>query len=249
MNIERTVPFLILTSPRSGSTWLVSLLNQMEDTSTYGELFLPRKHSGKWDADFAYPRFVEARPAGRHNRPAEVFKYLDALYQQPGAVGFKLMYSHLRRYPELMIYFLVHRVRVIHLVRKNPLDLLISRAVKRKLEQAHRLANEPPVEGVQVELNTETLIKKLQIKQRKMNRARNLLRFSGLRQLEVGYEELQKDPSAFSGLCRFLSIEADGKMPESKFQKVRRESQMQVLKNYGEVRQVLEGTRYLVYLE
>jgi LPS sulfotransferase NodH len=249
MSAEKSVPFIILTSPRSGSTWLVSLLNQMNDTTTYGELFLPRKRSGKWDADFAYPRFVETRQTGRLNRPAEVFKYLDTLYQRPGAVGFKLMYSHLRRNPELMAYFLVHRVRVIHLVRKNPLDLLISRAVKRKLEQAHRLANESPVEGVQVEINTDTLIRKLQIKQRKMNRARNLLRWSGLRQMEVGYEELQVDPSTFTGLCRFLSIESDGKMPESKFQKVRRERQSQVIKNYGEVRQVLEGTNYLVYLE
>ena len=249
MSTEKTIPFIILTSPRSGSTWLVSLLNQMENTTTYGELFLPRKRSGKWDTEFAYPRFVEARQSGRHNRAVEVYKYLDALYQQPGAVGFKLMYSHLRRYPELMTYLLFHRVRVIHLVRKNPLDLLISRAVKRKLEQAHRLANEPPVEGLQVELNTDTLLKKLQIKQRKMDRARNLLRWSGLRQIEVGYEELQKDPSAFTGLCRFLSIESDGKMPVSKFQKVRRDSQIKVLKNYGEVRQVLEGTSYLVYLE
>ena len=249
MSAEKTNPFIILTSPRSGSTWLVSLLNQMQGTTTYGELFLPRKRSGKWDADFAYPRFVEARQAGQRNRPAEVFKYLDTLYQQPGAVGFKLMYSHLRRYPELLAYLLVHRVRVVHLVRKNPLDLLISRAVKRKLQQAHRLANEPAVQGVQVELNTDTLLKKLQIKQRKMNRARNLLRWSGLRQIEVGYEELQTDPTAFPGLCRFLSIESDGKMPESKFQKVRRESQTQVLKNYGEVRQVLEGTGYMVYLD
>jgi LPS sulfotransferase NodH len=249
MSAEETIPFIILTSPRSGSTWLVSLLNQMEDTTAYGELFLPRKRSGKWDADFAHPRFVEVRKADRLNRPAEVFKYLDTLYQQPGAVGFKLMYSHLRRYPEMLAYFLVHRVRVVHLVRKNPLDILISRAVKRKLEQAHRLANEPAVEGVQVELNTETLIKKLQIKQRKMDRARNLLRLSGLRQIEIGYEELQKDPSVFPGLCRFLSIQTDGTMPVSKFQKVRRDSQVKVLKNYGEVRQVLDGTRYLVYLE
>lgn len=249
MSAEKTIPFVILTSPRSGSTWLVSLLNQMEDTTTYGELFLPRKRSGKWDADFSTPRFVEVRQTGKRNRPVEVFKYLDALYQQQGAVGFKLMYSHLRRYPELLLYFLIHRVRVVHLVRKNPLDLLISRAVKRKLQQAHRLVNEPPVAGLQVELNTGTLIRKLQIKQRKMNRARYLLRWSGLRQLEIGYEDLQTDPSAFQGLCRFLSIQSDGIMPESKFQKVRRESQSQVLKNYSEVRQVLEGTHYLAYLE
>lgn len=249
MSAEKTIPFVVLTSPRSGSTWLVSLLNQMEDATMCGELFLPRKRSGKWDADFAYPRFVEARQAGRRNRPVEVFKYLDVLYQRPGAVGFKLMYSQLHRYPELMVYFLIHRVRVVHLVRKNLLDLLISRAVKRKLRQAHRLTNEPPVQGLQVELNTGTLIKKLQIKQRKMNRAKNLLRWSGLRQIEIGYEDLQTDPDAFQVLCRFLSIPSEGQMPESRFQKVRRESQSQVLKNYNEVRRALEGTRYLAYLE
>lgn len=249
MNAKKTIPFVILTSPRSGSTWLVSLLNQMEDTATFGELFLPRKRSGKWDAEFAYPRFVEVRRPGRSNRPAEVFKYLDELYQRPGVVGFKLMYSHLRRYPELLAYLLVHRVRVVHLMRKNPLDLLISRALKRQLRQAHRLANEPPVEGLQIELNTETLIKKLQIKQRKIKRAQMLLRFSGLRSIEIGYEDLQKDPATFQRLCRFLSIETDRAMPESHFQKVRRGSQGQVIKNYSDVKKVLEGTHFLSYLE
>jgi LPS sulfotransferase NodH len=249
MDTEKTIPFVILTSPRSGSTWLVSLLNQMQDTTTFGELFLPRKHSSKWDAEFAYPRFVEVRPPDGQTRPAEVFKYLDALYRKPGAVGFKLMYSHLRRYPELLAYFLIHRVRVVHLLRKNPLDLLISRALKRKLQQAHRLANEPPVEGLQIELNTETLIKKLQIKQRKIKRAQMLLRFSGLHSIEIGYEDLQKDPSVFQELCRFLLIETDRVMPESRFPKVRRGSQGQVIKNYSEVKKVLEGTHFLSYLE
>jgi LPS sulfotransferase NodH len=249
MSAEKTIPFVILTSPRSGSTWLVSLLNQMENTTTFGELFLPRPRSGKWDTEFAYPRFVEVRKADGRNRLAEAFKYLDALYQKPGAVGFKLMYSHLRRYPELLAYFLIHQVRVVHLLRKNPLDLLISRALKRKLQQAHRLANEPPVEGLQVELNTETLIKKLQIKQRKIKRAQTLLQWSGLHSIEIGYEDLQKDPSTFQTLCQFLSIRTDHVMPESRFQKVRRGSQVQIIKNYSEVKKALEGTHFLSYLE
>lgn len=249
MGAEKRIPFIILTSPRSGSTWLVSLLNQMENTSTFGELFLSRKRSGKWDNDFAYPRFFEARRAGGRIRPVEVFKYLDALYQQPGAVGFKLMYSHLRRYPELMAYFLIHRVRVIHLVRKNPLDIVISQALKRKIKKAHRLADEPPLENVQVELNTETLIKKLHIKQRKIKRGQLILRLSGLRSIEIGYEDLQKDPSVFQSLCRFLSLETENVMPQSRFQKIRRESQEQIIKNYSDVKKVLEGTRFVSYLE
>lgn len=241
--------FVILTSQRSGSTWLVSLLNQLKDTKAYGELFLPRKHVENWDADFAYPRFNEVRGQMGGIRPMQVFHYMDRVYQHPGAVGFKLMYSQLYRYPELLIYFWTHRVRVVHLVRKNPLDLVISQALKRKVKRAHRLAGEPPLEDVQVELDPKTLIQKLQIRQRKIKRGQMILRSSGLRSIEIGYEDLQKDPSVFPSLCQFLSIETDNILPQSRFQKVRRESQGRIIKNYSEVKKVLEGTQFLSYLE
>ena len=241
--------FVILTSQRSGSTWLVSLLNQLKDTKAFGELFLPRKHVENWDADFAYPRFNEMRGQMRGIRPIQVFRYMDKVYEHPGAVGFKLMYSQLYRYPELLIYFWTHRVRVVHLVRKNPLDLVISQALKRKVKRAHRLAGEPPLQDVQVELDPQTLIQKLQIRQRKIKRGHMILRWSGLPSIEIGYEDLQKDPSIFPSLCQFLSIETDNILPQSRFQKVRRESQGRIIKNYSEVKKVLEGTQFLSYLE
>ena len=241
--------FVILTSQRSGSTWLVSLLNQLKDTKAFGELFLPRKHVENWDADFAYPRFNEMRGQMRGIRPIQVFRYMDRVYEHPGAVGFKLMYSQLYRYPELLLYFWTHRVRVVHLVRKNPLDLVISQALKRKVKRAHRLAGEPPLQDVQVELDPQTLIQKLQIRQRKIKRGHMILRWSGLRSIEIGYEDLQKDPSIFPSLCQFLSIETDNILPQSRFQKVRRESQGRIIKNYSEVKKVLEGTQFLSYLE
>lgn len=246
-NTART-PFVILTSQRSGSTWLVSLLNQLKDTKAYGELFLPRKHVENWDADFAYPRFDEVRGQMAGIRPTRVFHYLDGVYQHRGAVGFKLMYSQLYHYPELLLYFWTHRVRVVHLVRKNALDFVISQTLKRKIQKAHRLADEPPLEDVQVELDPKTLIQRLQVRQRKTKRGQMILRLSGLQTIDIGYEDLQKDPSVFQSLCRFLSIETDV-MPQSRFQKVRRKTQDQVIKNYSEVKQVLEGTRFLSYLE
>jgi LPS sulfotransferase NodH len=240
--------FVILTSQRSGSTWLVSLLNQLKDTTAYGELFLPRQHVENWDADFAYPRFDEVRGQMAGIRPARVFHYLDGVYQHHGAVGFKLMYSQLYRYPELLIYFWTHRVRVVHLVRKNALDFVISQTLKRKIQKAHRLADDPPLEDVQIELDPKTLIHRLQVRQRKSKRGQMILRLSGLRSIEIGYEDLQKNPSVFQSLCRFLSIETDA-MPQSRFQKVHRKTQDQIIKNYSEVKQVLEGTRFLSYLE
>jgi LPS sulfotransferase NodH len=241
--------FVILTSQRSGSTWLVSLLNQLKETRAYGELFLPRKHIKDWDADFAYPRFVEARGQKWGIRPMQVFRYLDGVYEHPGAVGFKLMDSQLSRYPELLIYFWMRRVKVVHLVRKNALDLLISQALKRKIQKAHRLADEAPREEVQVELDPQTLIRKLEIKQRKIKRGQWILRLSGLQSMEIGYEDLLRDPSVFQSLCSFLSIETESALPQSRFQKVRRESQQQIIKNYSDVKKVLEGTPFLSYLE
>jgi len=242
-------PFVILTTQRSGSTWLVSLLNQLKDTTAYGELFLPRKHAENWDADFAYPRFEEVRDQMAGIRLIRVFDYLDRVYQHHGAVGFKLMYSQLYRYPELLIYFWTHHVRVVHLVRKNALDFVISQALKRKIQKAHRLADEPPLEGVQVELDPQTLIRRLQSRQRKTKRGQMILRMSGLRSVEIGYEDLQKDPSVFQSLCRFLSIDTDSVIPQSRFQKIRSNSQGQIIKNYAEVKKVLEGTRFVSYLE
>ena len=241
--------FVILTSQRSGSTWLVSLLNQLNETTAYGELFLPRKHQKDWDADFAYPRFVEVRSQKKGMRPVQVFRYLDTVYQPSGAVGFKLMYSQLFHYPELLIYFWAHRVQVIHLVRRNPLDLVISQVLKRKLQTSHRLSGDAPPQDVQIEINPQTLIRKLRTRQRKIKRGQWLLRLSGLRSMEIGYEDLQKDPSVFQSLCRFLSIQTETVMPESRFQKVRLESQGQIIKNYSEVKKVLEGTHFNSYLE
>lgn len=248
-NETATTRFVILTSQRSGSTWLVSLLNQLKDTAAYGELFLPRKHVENWDADFAYPRFDETRDQTIGIRPLQVFHYMDQVYQHRGAVGFKLMYSHLYRFPELLIYFWTHRVRVVHLVRKNPLDLVISQTLKRKVKRAHRLADEPPLEDVQVELDPNTLIRRLKTRQRKIKRGQMILRLSGLRSIEIGYEDLQKDPSVFQSLSQFLSIETDSVIPQSRFQKIQRKSQGQIIKNYAEVKKVLEGTRFLSYLE
>jgi hypothetical protein len=121
--------------------------------------------------------------------------------------------------------------------------------LKRKVKRAHRLAGEPPLEDVQVELDPKTLIQKLQIRQRKIKRGQMILRSSGLRSIEIGYEDLQKDPSVFPSLCQFLSIETDNILPQSRFQKVRRESQGRIIKNYSEVKKVLEGTQFLSYLE
>src|SRR3990172_13252387 len=95
--------FVVFTTQRNGSTWLMSVLNGLEGVSAQGELFLPRPRSPetRWDSEFALPRYVESKSQYRSVRPFSVFKSLSALYRSEGAVGFKLLYSQLRRYPQI----------------------------------------------------------------------------------------------------------------------------------------------------
>jgi LPS sulfotransferase NodH len=196
--LEGGTKFVVLSSQRSGSTWLVSLLNQVEGARAYGELFLKRKKTGvedHWDEDLNYPHFPEAYARSKQIRPRAVFSFLDALFCQPEAVGLKLMYTQLQKYPEIMAYLLVHRVRVVHLVRQNQVDVLISRAIKNKIRRAHVMSGDDLPEDIRVEINPQKFVGRLERRQKKIETARRLLRWSTLPHLEVTYENLLKDTS------------------------------------------------------
>jgi LPS sulfotransferase NodH len=243
--------FVVLTTNRSGSTWVMSTLNSLPHVTGQGELFLPRPRVSerRWDSEFACPRFIETRPQGLSFRPFSVFSYLNALYSTPGAVGFKLMYAQLGRYPEILAYLIRHRIRVVHLVRRNHLDVLVSYAVKAKIGQAHLLSGQAPPDEICVVLDTKNLLTQVEWLQRKQNMARKLLSWSGLPHMEVAYEDLLRDQAHFYPICEFLSIQPEGKMPQSTLVKIRQGGHRDVISNYDEVREVLANSKFVELLE
>lgn len=205
MAVDRATKFIVLSTQRSGSTWLIDILNNLENTTAYGELFLRQKRT--WDAgSLDYPRFSEAKLKGPAVRPLSTFAYLDGLYRMPGPVGFKLMYSQVRVYPEILVYLCRHHVRVVHLVRRNHLDVVISGAITAKTDQAHLLSGQPEPNDIRIEINPETLINRLKKLQRNIMIARKPLRWCRLPHIEVTYEDLLRDQSCFSLIWNFLSI-------------------------------------------
>ena len=221
----------------------------MESTTAYGELFLRRSRTtreGAWDADFAFPRFVEMPSVGPPLRPFSIYSYLNRVYmqpgEQPGAVGFKLMYAQLRRLPELIAYFMRHRVRIIHLVRRNHLDALISNALRSKTGRTHVLAGEAPPEPTQIELDTKTLAERLAERDRLVRHHQRLLRWCRLPHLEVSYEDLCRNPSHFDPIWEFLCVNDRREVPASKLMKMRKGSHADVLLNYEEVKAALSGS-------
>jgi LPS sulfotransferase NodH len=226
------------------------MLNLLEDTTAYGELFLPQKKEAgimTWDSDLTYPRFIETRPPSKV-RPVSIFTYLDNLYCQPGAVGFKLMYNQLAAMPEIALYLFRNNIRVVHLVRRNLLDVIISQAVVRKTNQAHILSGQSVPKNIQVELDAKNLNKQIHTKQRNVRIARALLHLYGLPHLEVAYEDLSHDPSTFYSVCGFLSINSERTMPSSILVKINRKSHPELISNYAEVKEALYETPFAHFI-
>jgi LPS sulfotransferase NodH len=249
-NLEMTVDvdtkFVVLTDNRSGSTWVMSTLNSLEGVTGQGELFLPRPRvkEKRWDSDFAWPRYIEAEPDGRTLRPFSVFAYLDALYRTPGAVGFKLMYAQLAKYPEILPYLMRHRVRVVHLVRENHLDVVLSYAVKAELGRAHLLPGQAAPDKLQVELDTKGLVARMERLRKKQEMGRRMLEWCRLPHMEVAYEDLLEDPDRFRLIWAFLSIDSEREMPEPTMFKIRQGGHRDVISNYDEVSQVMASSRF-----
>ena len=251
MSVDVGSKFVVFTTNRSGSVWVMSTLSSIPHVTAQGELFLPRARVSdkRWDSDFARSRYIETKPEGLPFRPFSVFSYLDALYRTSGAVGFKLMYKQLGLYPEILAYLIQHRVRVVHLVRQNHLDVLVSFAVKAQLGRAHLLSGQAAPEAIRVELDTENLIKQLERLRRKQNIARKLLIWCRLPHLEVTYEDLHRDQDHFRQIRDFLSIRPEEQLVRSNVVKIRKGGQRDVIRNYNEVREALVNSKFAALLE
>jgi hypothetical protein len=229
----------------------MSTLNSLPNVTGQGELFLRRARATekRWDSDFACPRYIETKAAGLAFRPFSVFSYLDTLYGTPGAVGFKLMYAQLGAYPEILLYLIRHRVRVVHLVRRNHLDVVLSYAVKAKIGRAHMLEGQAAPDDIRVKLDTKNLVGRLAWLQRKQNMARTLLNWSRLPHLEVAYEDLLRDPTCFRPIWEFLSVPPEQALPHSTLLKIRQGGQREVISNYDEVKQLLAHSEFAMLVE
>lgn len=253
MTVDRNTKFVVLTTQRSGSTWLISILNQLPETTAYGEIFLHRrrpkdtkKKYGTTERD--HPRFIETQPQGFHLRPLRLFNYLDELYNQPGAVGFKLMYSQLRLYPEIVAYLVWHRLPVVHLVRNNFLDVLISHQLKDQVAaqrgRAHILIGQPQPDKMQTTLNTHDLIERLQDLQNNQRTIRKFLRWCQLPHMEISYEDLVANPHDFELIWDFLAINSQGYLPKSNLLKIRQGDHEDVISNYQQVKETLASSAF-----
>lgn len=233
---QSRTPFVLLTMQRTGSGWIMDRINNVPSAQGHMELFLhfarrkpPR--AGRND----YPRFVEMRPQLPRRRISAVFEYLDGLYQRPGAVGFKLMYSQLLQNPEILAYLFLRRpVRIVHLVRHNLLDMLVSGELARVSGTSH-VSRRDPLEKVQVALEPDRIVPQLRRLERKRRLMHGVLALLPNPVEEIAYEAMCRDSGEFERLCDFLGISAaDEDTGMTQLVKRQRASHDEVLLNFRE---------------
>jgi len=248
--------FLIFSTQRSGSTWLVDLLNGHPAIRAYSELFLEngRGHriAGANDCLFFNQYLESAKHTGPSGASLEqlLSAYLDTVFEdQDGieAIGFKLMYGQFGAYTDLQGLLSRRGVSVIHLIRDNLLDILISKqtAVARDLFHA---PGDVEVSPIRILMNVGALEAQLRDQENQIERARRKLDALGWPTVDVRYESLVTDPSAFSGLLRFLDVSGPDRPRVSALRKINTSGQEMIVENYDEVVKKLCGTRYEQFL-
>ena len=240
--------FVVLSTQRSGSTWVVDMLESHPRVVAYSELFM---HGGegkpKWGGEKDLPYWqTYSRGKNRVTKPYWLWKYLDQAFRERegiDAIGFKLMYSQLTRISRpLMPMLWLKRVRIIHLIRRNALDVVLSKEAGAARGGRLHARDGNNVEQVRLKLDTDTLLRRITLHERAIAGARVRFKKVGLPYNEVVYEDLAADESGFADLFRFLGV--DPEPVTSSLQKLNPTSHEELIENYGEVRDALEGTEF-----
>ncbi len=245
---SRATPFVILATQRTGSSWVGQMLGSHPAVGMSFELFEPRGTREQYFEEHF------RRRAAHHNalnRARLCFGFLNELFAsrpELDAVGFKLMYSHVKTNPAVVAYIALHRVRVIHLVRSNLLDILVSRDTARARGRYHS-DGDGSVKEVVVELDPASVVERLTALERQGKLMRRALAVTRTQTREVSYENLLAEPARFEDLLRFLGVAEPDRELTAELQKINTSGKRAVVSNYDAIESTLRGTRFAGFLD
>jgi LPS sulfotransferase NodH len=253
--------FILLATQRTGSSWVQEMLNSHPHVKVYTELFLAGASGNPtWDpSDIEFANTYWEATVGRPRalrRPYSTTKYLQRVFDQSecDAVGFKYMYDQIPRSPEVLLHAAATRTRIVHLVRRNLLDTVISAKLALRSGIFHQSTDDrpriPPWAPAKPRASTITiepreLMSELQRLTRERRRMRAWLRLTRTPFIEVEYETLALGPDGFGEVLDFLRLPGrDANRLNSSLKKLRRAPREAVVENLDEIEATLAGTRF-----
>ena len=125
--------FLILSTPRSGSNMLISMLRQIEGVTCWGEIFRPEHRDAKAFRKIARAFGGRNRALRFHEQSALEFwqKLVASMAGSCDHFGAKLFYHH-REGDPIWDHIRGGNIRILHLYRASLFDTFVSYHVARK---------------------------------------------------------------------------------------------------------------------
>jgi LPS sulfotransferase NodH len=257
-------PFILLATQRSGSSWVQEMLNSHPDLKVYNELFLADAEGiSIWeprDIEFANTYLKTHMRRSWSLRDYWTIRYVRHVFCQPDAlgVGFKYMYDQVRHSRAVLPYTAAARIPVVHLIRRNLLNVVISSTLAGATGLYHRpIDGRPPIPWApsdpveeRITLDPAEVVRQLTDLARRRDRYRRWLRLTRDPTCEIQYEELASDPSAFGRILSFVGLPArDWSNLSSGLTRLRTAPQSAVVENFEEVRACLSGTAFESFVE
>lgn len=241
------IKFVVLSTQRSGSTFLATSLSSHPRIHCYEEIFLCTNHDPE--------TYLTYRTASLNRRLAHLFQrkqlideYLLDLYtaneHSGDAVGFKLMYPQIRQLPEIVAWIKEHNIKVIHLIRQNTLKVIVSHQAAKKRKLYH--LTQPLTHISKVHLTPRKVKSSLVYLTQQVQKYRRI--FADNPYLEVAYESFVAHQNyETQRILQFLRIEPFVPLT-SPLVKINPDSLSDLIENYEEIARTLHGTTFERFL-
>jgi LPS sulfotransferase NodH len=258
--------FVIYGTQRTGTIFLMTLLDSHPDILCIGELFQPKSECVQYSIpryrlylensttyqflDSALERVKLDRFFGATLRRITINKYLDTIFFSRAAtnytaIGFKLMLDQAKRYPSVLDYLRRNKFKIIHLTRENILKIHISRL---RAQQTGVYASNHSAKKIKVRVPIDSLLEDLDLLSDQNDELESSVSRLGLDYLTVKYEQLthSREPE-LRRILSFLMVRETVEL-QARVVKLTPDSLEQAVENYKEMRDALEHTRYASYV-
>lgn len=232
----------VLTSQRTGSSWLMQLFYDHQEIEAYHEVFINVSIVGNpsIDPEREPPcRYIDYRDAKYTIRPFKTLKYLSMLErtaQENGkkALVFKIMYNQLFTYPELVLWLVLKRYKIIHLVRENYLDSAISAQISNRTKVVHTYKDQKDLS--RYTLDVDVLIDYVKRRDNHVRFIARLLSILPVKNIKVSYDDLVADTQKIMNkLYEYACVSPHTLSNEKKFQKIIQVDRATLIENYEQV--------------
>lgn len=240
--------FVIVTTQRTGSTYLWRYLNTHPEIRAHGEIFyhkLEDSYQKYWRSSFKkiLDHFLR--------RGHSITSFLDQFYlpfEKEKAIGFKLMYTQIKKYPYIHQYICENKISVIHLIRKNLLRVIVSREIMRKTKKAHFFIRDEQLGPMKIYLNPERLLNQIRKLEDEIKYYSKIYKNS-VPYLEIKYEDFFSEKTKWTRkILRFLKVSENFLEMSCNLKKANPYPLNTLLKNYEEIFYALKGTEYEEYI-